>query len=158
MLISVDLIAYTAGMIDGEGSIQINPSRSGKKYYWYLTVQISSGDKKTLQDLRNEWGEIGSITVWKPKGSRKYRQSCNWRFYNKEAEFLLNKVLPFLRIKKEYALTAIEFRKFRGKGPKSLTAEMIKKRKFLALKLKRLNQRYGKGQVDNSIWKGREVR
>ena len=157
MLIGIDLKAYTAGIIDGEGSIQINPVISGKRYYWGLTIQVSSGDKRTLEELRREWGDIGKVSTWKPKGSRKNRVSCNWRLYDKQADFLLKNVLQFLRIKRKHAEIALEFRKYRGDKPFSLTPQKIKKRKILALKLRGLNQKYGKARVSN-IWLKREIR
>lgn len=144
---SKDTIIYTAGILDGEGSIQINARRKerGKKnIYWYGTVQITSSCKQVLTELASSW-DIGRITSWKPRGSRKNRASHNWRFYGQDSGKFLKTVLPYLRIKKENAALYIEFIKFTGYKRNALTKEIAHKRLGIALKLMKINERYGKG-------------
>jgi hypothetical protein len=131
--------------VDGEGSIQINSSTNGSgKSYWGLTVQVSGNCGEVLTELRNEWN-LGSVTKWRAKGAKEGRHSYNWRLYSKEAETLLNALLPHLRIKRQQAEVALNFRTFVAAGRGSLTAEMSAQRNALALQMKTLNQRYGKG-------------
>lgn len=141
--------AYTAGIVDGEGSIQINPSniRKSEKAWWGLTVQISSGDKNVLYFLKKNWKDIGNITEYKARGSRKNRKNYNWRLYSKEAENFLINIFPYLIIKKEQAYVGLKFRKLTGFKKGQLTKDIIKKRKDLAIKIKKLNQKYGKGKI-----------
>lgn len=139
--------AYTAGLVDGEGSIQINASRGRAKgtAYWSLTVQVTSSVAGFFEELRSEWSDIGSITSWKPRGKREWRRSYNWRIYAAQAEWFLVAILPWLRLKHEQAQVAIEFREFIGaKGAYGLTAEKIERRQQLALQMQSLNARNGK--------------
>jgi len=144
----IDVVAYTAGILDGEGSIQINPSKRSKdsQRYWALTIQVSSGCEEMLQFLKKEWG-VGSITSWKPKGKKKYRRSYNWRLGSKASRELLTSVLPYLQIKHENAELALEFGNYVAAKKGGLTKAMSKQRSRIALKLRKLNQKYGKGVV-----------
>ena len=151
-----ELIAYTAGLVDGEGSIQINPNglKKGSKRnrYWGLSIQVSSGDGKNLKRLCKEWG-VGKVGEWLPKGSRKDRRSYNWRLYSKEAELFLQTILPYLRIKKQNAKLALKFRKLVGFSSWHLPEKVSEKRTLLALKMRELNQKFGKGLMNNNIFK-----
>jgi hypothetical protein len=137
-------IAYTAGILDGEGSIQINPAKNTNGIrYWGLTIQIASTNKNLIKKLKKVW-KMGWITKWKPNGSRKNRNSYNWRIYSTQATFLLNKILPYLIIKKEHAKLALEFQKYVANGRFSLSKKMSKQRTKIALKLRKLNFDSGK--------------
>jgi hypothetical protein len=141
------IISYTAGLLDGEGSIQINPSKSASgKCYWNLTVQISSGCRKVLDELHGCWN-FGNVKSYQPKGKRSYRRSCYWRMYSKQAEEFLREILPHLRIKREHAELALEFRRYVGYRRGQLTEEISSKRNEIALKMRELNQLYGKGPL-----------
>lgn len=141
-----EVLAYTAGFLDGEGSIQINPSknRKGGAKYWCLTIQISSCVPEVLESLRKDWGNIGSITFWQPKNSPKRRIAYNWRIYSKECEIFLPPLLPYLRIKKAQAEVALKLRKLMGYTKKTLTQEISQERSLLALEMRDLNSRHGK--------------
>lgn len=141
------LHAYAAGLLDGEGSIQINPSKgqTGKRY-WCLTIQISSNNKEVLEWLKNSYG-VGSITSWKSKKSTQGKTSYNWRTYSRESGELLAKVLPFMNIKKGQAHIALEFLKHKGALGSRLTPESIAVRNSLAKDIRVLNRIYGKGMI-----------
>lgn len=142
------IICYTAGLVDGEGSIQINPTKGSGGRYWLLTVQVSGNGESFLKNLRAEWSGIGSLTYWKPRGAKPNRVSCNWRFYSGTAEWFLRLLVPHLRVNKEQAEVALEFRKYVGSGPGSLTPEMKAKRTELAVRMRELNDRNGKATAD----------
>ena len=152
-----ELICYTAGMIDGEGSIQINPSHPGQKKqkhcYFCLTLQVSSTDGKSLRSLRNDWDNIGSWSMYQPKGNGKNQIAYNWRMYSNDAQYVLEKIVPYLRIKKERAKLALEFNKLKVKniGDRLTEQQKIKRRK-VALKLRSLNRRLGKGPELRKSW------
>jgi len=148
---SIDIIAYTAGLLDGEGSVQINHSNTGSgKAYWSLCVQICNVGEGFLESLREEWGGIGSLTYWTSRGSRKNRRICNWRFHSAQAEWFLKQLLPYLRLKKEHAQIAIEFRGFVAPHKGWFTPERLEKRSQLALRIRELNARTGKGLAARS--------
>jgi intein/homing endonuclease len=143
-----ELLAYTAGFMDGEGSIQINPSKSASnKRYWGLTVQVSSCNIEVLEWLRLSWNGIGTIHSWNPNKGRAKQQSHNWRIYSKQAEYLLKKIQPYLQIKSENARVALEFRKLTGFTRGQITEKIASQRLFLATQMRDLNRRYGKGKI-----------
>lgn len=141
------MIAYTAGIVDGEGSIQINQTTNnyGKKY-WNLTVQVSSNDLNVLTKLKSIW-KLGTITKWKAKNNKKNRNSYNWRMYSNEAEIFLNKIKNYLIIKKARAIIALKFRKYVMGGKNTLTPRISLMRNKLAFEIRRLNSINGKGQT-----------
>lgn len=142
--------AYTAGLIDGEGSIQINPSAgNNNKKFWGLTVQVSSCSLETLQEMQQIWS-IGKVTSWTPNKGTAKQQSHNWRIYSEQCEYLLRMVLPYLRIKHKNAEIALEFRKVCGFQRGGITPEIREQRLKLALELRELNRKYGKGKIRNT--------
>lgn len=152
MTLNKTIIAYTAGILDGEGSIQINPSKNyqnpfGKKY-WSLTVQISSNNLKVLNYLQKNWN-IGFITKWKARGAKLGRSSYNWRIYSKHAQKLLTILYPFLIIKKSQAKIGLKFIKYVGYKRNRITGKISKIRNNLAFKMKELNDKNGKGNIKN---------
>lgn len=154
-MISPSLAAYTAGLLDGEGSIQINPSKNGAKAvksYWALSVQISTVGVDFLEPICAEWG-LGRCTYWKSRGSRPGRRVCNWRLYALEAEAFLRAVQPYLRLKREHVQVALEFRSLitpesckRG----GLSPETSERRGILARRMRELNARTGKALASTS--------
>lgn len=139
--------AYAAGLLDGEGSIQINPSKAktGKRY-WCLTVQVSSNNKDVLEWLMEQF-ESGSITSWKSKKSTQGKTSHNWRLYSNEAAKFLKLVKKFMRMKDGQAEIALEFVKTRGKSGTKLSPEVISLRNSLANDIRTLNRITGKGLI-----------
>ncbi len=139
-------IGYTAGILDGEGSIQINPGNYPNNRYNYLapSIQISSNHKLTLMKLKNYW-KIGTITSWISKNSPKKNISYNWRIYGrKNIEKFLKILVPFLSIKKQKAKLMLEFCKYCPGRGKNLSKQQLKKRGEIFISLRKLNQR-GKG-------------
>jgi len=136
--------AYLAGLIDGEGSIQINPN-GGKKaryHHWTLTVQISSSANGYLQQLRQDAGLGGSLTSWQSKVWVK-RRSYNWRFYGASADGLLRLCLPYLRLKRPQAEVALQFRDecchFHGGRWNMMPTELLLARRSFAMRMRELN-------------------
>jgi len=141
----IEDIAYTAGLLDGEGSIQINPhtaNRNPEIKHLNLVIQISSGDKKTLEWLKEIW-VFGTLTSWKSKSGK---LNYNWRLYgSKYGEDFLKQVFPYLRIVKEKAHIALEFCKLKLKKNMVDKERFIKNRIELALAMRKLNG-VGKGR------------
>ncbi len=94
-------LAYIAGFFDGEGSIFI--SKSKKQYF--LTVSISNTNLPVLESIRAMGGNISKS----PDNRENHSQLFRLRLYCNEAKKFLEKILPYLRIKKEQAKLAIEF-------------------------------------------------
>lgn len=144
----VPILAYTAGLLDGEGSIQINGAKNGTeggRSYWTLSVQICSVGEDFLEGVRARWHNIGAITYSKSRGSRAGRTIRNWRLYSAQAEWFLAAILPYLRLKQEQARIALEFRQYVAPRKNWLTPERLEQRERLALEMRALNARTGKG-------------
>jgi DNA-binding CsgD family transcriptional regulator len=139
------VVAYTAGILDGEGSIQINRSRGPTGLFFGMGVQIASSSVGFLEKLRADWSDIGVATYWQPKGSTRFRKAGNWRIYGENTSWFLRLLLPHLRIKKEQCEIALEFRKYVSSGRNSLTLSMTAARAELAVRMREANSRLGKG-------------
>ena len=142
------LIAYTAGLLDGEGSIQINAAKN-KKYgtaYWVMSVHIANNEVAVLDELCAEWG-LGSVNSFASRGSRTDRRNGRWSLYGREAEELLREVLPYLWMKRAQALLALEFRNHVGfaKGTRELPVGATVKRNEIAERMRVLNAKNLKG-------------
>lgn len=95
--------AYTAGIIDGEGSITI-VNASG---YYYIRVNVTMSDKgyRVLEFLNREYG--GKLEKERPaEGNR--RASRMWRVSNAEAVSVIEAVYSFLKLKREQAFIALQ--------------------------------------------------
>jgi hypothetical protein len=93
---SVDeLRRYLSGLIDTDGSVVINRKRDGRRYKYYLEIDIVSADTKFLEFLRDiiheKLGIIGAIK----KGEKGVRGSL-LRYRNWQAVQLGEEIMPFL--------------------------------------------------------------
>lgn len=148
--------AYTAGMIDGEGSIQANTKkvRGAISRYWCLSVHVTSCYYPAIEWLRDQW-DIGTITEYQGRDGR--QKAYVWRVYSKNVERLLLRVLPYLIIKRELADLALEFRQYiqinHGKGlPRiRITPEIAAKRQSIGEKMRIINRQRGKARIDNHL-------
>ncbi len=99
-------IAYAAGLLDGEGYIDIysaSLSKASKSPSFMLRVIISQKDGKIMSWLQERFG--GSVRTEKRNDSYIHR----WDIRSKAAARFLNMVLPFLIIKNEQAWLALGF-------------------------------------------------
>ena len=110
-----EILAYTAGIIDGEGSIRIsrqkrNACRSGSEYNFEIVVVNSN--EWLIQWLKMQYGGYIYRAHLLPP-----RKDC-WRWVlrsNNGASFL-KLILPYLNLKKPQAGIAIKFQKRRRRG------------------------------------------
>lgn len=86
---------YTAGLIDGEGSITLSPHSTP---YRAPTVEMSSTSKELLDFLKQEYG--GSISKHKIY-SPKHRQSWHWAVRYQNALAMMKKIFPYLKENKK---------------------------------------------------------
>lgn len=150
--VNIEIKSYTAGLVDGEGSIQINPSSSSssKKKYWCLSVQVSGCCFEVFEELQKAWN-LGGITHWTPSKGKAKQRSYNWRMYGKEAGVFLESILPYLRIKKINAEIAIDFLKNCGFKRGQISGEVRARRAELAMKMSEINRKYGKGKCKKNF-------
>lgn len=132
-------LAYTAGIIDGEGCIHI--SRQWDKRYkgcykYSLSVSVASTDEWLCKWLHFAWG--GSVH-YATKNNPKWRPSWVWQLSSKQACKFLKTILPYLRIKRPQAEIAIEFQSRQQVGGRRTPEESVLKEanRILLQKMKR---------------------
>ena len=119
-------LAYTAGLLDGEGNLSIGQRADGE---FYSRFAIYNTHLKTLK-----WLKVQFKVGWVGRGSG---NGCYaWVVSSKQAEPLLSALLPYLRIKKRQAKTWLTFRRTFNGTP--LTKGKIKLRQALVAKLRAL--------------------
>ena len=96
-------LAYTAGIIDGEGSIGI--WKLGKGYR--LTVEVEMCNKSVPQWLKDTFG--GRYGFYGKRGKYKCGWSSRWDITDSKASEFLQLILPYLKIKKQQAELAIHY-------------------------------------------------
>jgi len=109
---TVAIIAYTAGIIDGEGCIW-NPTKrpnkpTGGRFAVRIEQSISNNGEALIRWLRDTWG-IGSINVSHKKWAKNAWDCWCWSICAaREVDHLLCACLPYLRVKRYDAEIAIE--------------------------------------------------
>ena len=119
--------AYLAGIIDGEGHIYIcraKDSKSGKRYYT-MGLDISSTDERLPLWIKENYG--GNYYLKKDKGVRTGNY-WRWCIQSNKAVKVLQDVFPYLVIKREQALIAIEFQLYKNKKKKEFLKNMKRTR------------------------------
>lgn len=94
--------AYTAGLIDGEGCIRIRKDTYKKRYsaiQYMLVVEVVMRDKQAVEMVHKEYG--GSIGI-----NHGY---YHWQIYSQNALIMIERIKPYLLIKKTEADLAVEF-------------------------------------------------
>ncbi len=149
--------AWTAGILDGEGTITIYPrKRSDRKCRnpgYSMVVRVANTDLAMINRLLELWG--GSFIVIKDR--RPNRAICyHWTLSANQAMKMLVSVEPYLVTKRELAKLCIEFQKrvisrsgYRpliGLGS-HLSDQEISKRGFLFSQVKALNRKDRKWQL-----------
>ena len=117
-------IAYIAGFFDGEGSIFV--SKSKKQYF--LTVSISNTNLLVLESIQKIIG--GNISK-SPDNRENSSQLFRLRLYCNEAKKFLERILPYLKTKKEQARLAIEFQSKMEMGKLTIPKEEQEKYRIL---------------------------
>lgn len=113
-----EILAYCAGLFDGEGCIHIARIHTKKRNLTYqLICKVSMCSLPVLVMLKKCFG--GSIRhESKDEMHNKYGLVCSWAIFGKNAVAFLNQIKPYLWIKKPQAELAIEFQ-----GNKSVGAD-----------------------------------
>lgn len=131
-------VAWTAGIIDGEGSIFV--MKQGRhdrerEFNYILRVSVQSTDRIMTSELKRLWPDGAEFLVVidnRPNNS----DTMKWQLSGKRAARFLKEILPYLKVKKEQALTAIEFQETTKKHWKHMTELDYVKQVELCEKLK----------------------
>lgn len=135
------ILAYAAGIVDGEGCINSNGIKPESNKLGSIRVAVSNTDRRVIEWLQENFG--GSIYDYPQTEKRNY---YSWQVFCKKAELFLRAICPYLIIKQEQAEVAIELRNLKrkreecGRG-KSLTTEELNERNELVEELSNLKRR-----------------
>jgi hypothetical protein len=91
---------YLAGFVDGEGCIGIGSTNTSL----VLTLAISQVNLTVLQEIQKDYG--GHLTPCKVKGNRRPAWILRWS--SKAALSVIEKILPYLIVKKPQAEIAVK--------------------------------------------------
>ena len=105
-------LAYFAGIVDGEGTIQIicqhNMKRGGPKYYT-TGFYVSNSNMNLLYWIQTRFG--GNITKARQNVGKNWKPVYRIQFYSSLSEKIIKSIMPFLVIKKQQAELFLELRK-----------------------------------------------
>ena len=108
-------LAYTAGIIDGEGSIGIAKQKRKtckRGYSFILYVQVNSSDEWLCQWLKFAFGGSISHSI-----NNAGNPMWHWIIGNRQALAFLRLVTPYLNLKKPQAELAIKFQEAKKYQP-----------------------------------------
>ncbi len=129
------LLAYFAGIVDGEGCIRAMRSfytrrKTGERVLAYsASVVVVNTNRPLLKLFKANFG--GSIH---PRKLVRNRKPCfSWHIGNRAAAVFLERLLPYLREKKRQAVVAIHCQKLNG-GKRTLLVTKQQRHLFQRLK------------------------
>ena len=131
--------AYSAGIIDGEGCIRLQPKTFG------LDISVGNTELDLLIWLRDRWG--GKIYSNSRHTTNRYLNSkpfFHWRVNGPDGFVFLESILPYMVIKNKRAEKALELKEFYLKKNNYLPGFNEKcraERQRIYLELKEMNRR-----------------
>ncbi len=140
-LVSECVLAYTAGIIDGEGCIGIYALKAGKRgkdserIYHTLRVEVCNAQKGLIEFLFSHFG--GSHGAgYRPNRKPYYK----WQITSRSAAEFLDNIYPYLVIKRDQAELVVRFRGSFGNPGKVITADRMEFRAKCHSELHRLKR------------------
>lgn len=90
-------LIYTAGLIDGEGTITLSKTNASDKYR-HPVVSVTSTSYELLEFLKDNFG--GHISVQKVY-KETHKQSWSWAVSNDAAIKMIEQIYPFIKEKRK---------------------------------------------------------
>lgn len=136
-------IIYLAGLIDGEGSIFVKKSEGVKNPIHSLDVEISMTDKPTIERIHTMLGFGSFRPAKRKKKAAHHKQAWKYVASSRDAEVVLNLILPYMTTKREEAIVALHFCELKRErvGRAGLSDEMVELREYYYQELKALKKR-----------------
>jgi intein/homing endonuclease len=103
--------SYLAGFFDGEGCISVSKFQGKNNRTPVYQLQVVIAQKVDVLAELCEIAGVGTVHIKRDKSGVDYLQ---WRMSPREGVEFLKAVLPYLRVKKEEAILAIEFQEKQG--------------------------------------------
>ena len=128
-------LAYTAGIVDGEGCLGIYLANNGENYKptYYAIVTVVNTDKCLLQWLEKSYGGRVFQVRHKEEG-KNWKPIWRWEIRTSEALQFLTAIYPFLFIKKAQADVLISFLEMEGGGRLSGGSRVIAEAQRILMK------------------------
>lgn len=154
--------AYAAGLIDGEGCIFVRKNKDSRRVTeaYDLGLKVTMTDYNSVKYLHNLF-KVGHIIEYK-KENPIHNNGWSWVVRSNKAAEVLNKILPYLKLKKEQALKALEFQDTFNTFYKTVPKEIIELRRHYYELIKELkhtstkeNNEYNLPSVEIRFIKGR---
>jgi len=104
---------YIAGFFDGEGSISISWQKTPntfRKRVCRSTVSIGNTDYPVLKYVQSC---LGGTIHFIPQRNKRWHASWVWKASTKEAATIIEKLLPYLRVKAKQAKLLIEYQQYK---------------------------------------------
>lgn len=127
--------AYLAGILDGEGCITVS---KGKYDNRVVQVYVAMCDKQAIDLFHDSFGGCIFYLVQK---NPKWTNSWRWSIKSQRAKLVLLELMPYLRVKRRQAETALELiGSFTHIGGRATIAQRENQQR-LHERIKSLNQR-----------------
>jgi len=136
--------AYMAGIVDGEGSIQIRcrglgGGVSGRPGQYTLIVQVVNTSKPLIDWLAANWGGAVAYTPEKPELNRKAKWS--WSVTANNALRVLDEVYEFLVIKRTQCKLGRRFQRYAQRTGRERTEKITRLHHRFFSEMRILNKR-----------------
>ena len=151
------ILAYAAGIIDGEGCIRIvvRKPRNRRSTQHSLILQVAQKDGILMDWL---YGNFGGMVYLKNKRTDGSDWIYEWRVMERKAAEVLKQVMPFLTVKKRQAELGLRFQTHKtgagnyGDGRyKPLSEHELKLREKLAQEISQAKKEYLKSKNPNVV-------
>lgn len=148
LMLTAEVVAYTAGLFDGEGCVDIYKASTGKASKspsYMLRVNIVQKDGRVMDFLEKHFD--GYVAIDFHGGYYIHK----WEIRSQAAKRFLEIIQPNVIIKRDQVDLAIEFEKAKGKyleslkghqGFRTLTTEEINRRQSFKESLMKLKRNY----------------
>lgn len=143
--------SYFAGLIDGEGYIGILKIKKGNKkvwrssreYHYCPVLKISMTDRDIITFLYQSFGGNFEIRKAYDTPDRKASESYCWTLKNKSSIEFLQKVYPYLRVKRKDAEILFKFSNLNNGAGNPVSNENWNNRDELYLQIRSLHTKKG---------------
>jgi hypothetical protein len=108
-------LAYLAGIIDADGYVSAQRSMHAGRLYYGCKVGIAGTDRQPHDLAASIWG--GTVRRYQPTGDRAaHRPQFQWSRCGESARPVIEAILPYLRVKRDRALLALELQDMIGES------------------------------------------
>jgi hypothetical protein len=134
-------LAWTAGIIDGEGSIFVMTQKRldrERDTNYILRVSVQSTDPYMSAELKRMFPDGAEFGVQR-RNNPNHSDTLKWQLNGRKAAKFLTMILPYMRVKHEQAKLAIEFQQLK-KHWRHMTEDGYTQQEIYCAKLKQAKQ------------------